>query len=312
MITKKDYPISQISWLSYEHCGKISTFYEPESKEELLNLCKELYSQKANFEIIGHTSNIYFLPSFNADIIMSTRRVKEVFVAEDYIEVDCGASVKALALKMVQDGVEGFEGLIDLPGTVAASVYGNASCYGCSINNLLISFDMLRPNGTVVTLKRENLALSKRSSSLKRGELTGIILSVKLERRLGDKNVINAKAEQNHQKRKATQPPAQNNLGSIYRNSSRMTIVGYCLKGIVGLYGFFAQMTGMKRDELTRKKQSLTLSLIGAKDLIPYVYSWNRFIWKDANAHKLFWKFHQKHQLLFKNSDFEIEIKGNK
>lgn len=311
MITKKSIPISQVSWLAYSQSGTIDTFYEPESKEELLELCQELYKQRADFEVIGHTTNIYFLPTYNADIIVSTRRVKEVRIARDYVEADCGASVKALALKMVQEGVEGFEGLIDLPGTVAAAVYGNASCYGCSINDLLISFDVLRPDGSIVTLTKKDLALSKRSSSFKRGEQSGVILSVKLKRCFGNKEIIQAKAEQNHQKRKTTQPPAQNNLGSIYRSSSSMTILGYLLKGVVGVYGFFVQSLGVHGDELARKKKYLTLSLIGARDLIPYVYSWNRFIWKDDNAHHLFWKFHRKHQLLFKNSDFEIEIKRN-
>ena len=42
--------------------------------------------------------------------------------------------------------------------------------------------------------------------------------------------------------------------------------------------------------------------------LIPYVDCWNRFIWKDAKAHELFWKYHKIHSRLFENSKFEIEI----
>ena len=59
----------------------------------------------------------------------------------------------------------------------------------------------------------------------------------------------------------------------------------------------------------TIKEQHVMLWLMGGRTLIPYVYNWNRYIWKDADSHTLFWKYHKLHKLIFKNSDFEIEIK---
>jgi len=312
MIRKTNIPIYQISWLNYAEGGMIGTFYEPENKDELVEVCRKLYANDKAFDIIGHTSNIYFLPSYNVDVMVSTRKVRNYKEETDCIIVDCGVSVKSLARKMVDSGILGFEGLIDLPGTVAASIFGNASCYGCSINEQLISFEVLRPDGSIVTLTKEDLRLARRSSSFKRGEQQGVILSAKLKREFGDRKTILAKAEANHRKRKSTQPPAQNNLGSIYRNSSHMSMIGYVVKGLAHLYELFERLQGIKDDELSDRKKSFMLSLIGAKDLAPYMYSWNRFIWKDAKAHELFWIFHQKHQLIFKNSDFEIIIKGKR
>lgn len=312
MIIKEQICIGQISWLKYSQCGKIGVLYEPENKDELVELCRSLYAEGKAFDVIGHTSNIYFHPSYNVDVMVSTRKVRNLKEEAESIIVDCGVSVKTLARKMVDSGVLGFEGLIDLPGTVAASIYGNASCFGCSINEQLISFDVLRPDGSIVTLNKEDLKLAKRSSSFKRGEQQGVILSAKLRKEVGNRDAILAKAEQNHQKRKSTQPSAQNNLGSIYCSSSRMTLLGYFVKGLVHVYGLFERMRGTGKKDIAYRKKSFMLSLIGAKDLLPYMYSWNRFIWKDAKAHELFWKFHHKHQLMFKNSDFEIEIKGER
>ena len=312
MIIKENVLIYDISWLSHSTGrGIIGTFYEPESKEELTELCRDLYKEGKQFDLIGHTSNIYFLPNYSVDTMVSTRKVRNVEIFENCIVADCGASVSKLSRQMVDEGIKGFEGLIDLPGTVAASIYGNASCYGCSINELLISFDVLRPDGSIVILTKENLKLAKRSSSFKCGEQQGVILSAKLRKEVGNCDAILEKAEQNHLKRKSTQPPAQNNLGSIYCSSSRMTVLGYLLKGLVHVYGLFERMRGVEKKDIANRRKSFMLSLIGAKDLMPYMYSWNRFIWKDAKAHELFWKFHRKHQLMFKNSDFEIIIKGN-
>ena len=83
-----------------------------------------------------------------------------------------------LSHPLVDTGIKG----IDLPGTVAAAVSGNPCYYGCSINSLLISFDLLKPDGGIETVYPDRLELSKRSSSLKRHELKGIILSVKLKK----------------------------------------------------------------------------------------------------------------------------------
>ena len=177
MKVRNNIPVYKISWLRYADGGTIGTYYEPENREELLNLCKHLYKEGKTFDIIGHTSNIYFLPSYSVDILVSTRKVKETTEEDKYIIADCGVSVSSLARQMVKKGIKGFEGLIDLPGTVAASVYGNASCYGCSINSLLESFQLLTPDGEIKTLHTGDLKLSKRSTSLKRNEMGGVILA---------------------------------------------------------------------------------------------------------------------------------------
>ena len=235
MIIKHNIPIYQICWLNFAEGGTVGTFYEPENLQELIDLARTLFLEKKSFDVIGHTSNIYFLPNYNAEIIVSTRRLKNIIVGEKTVTAECGTGVKSLATQMVDSGIIGFEGLIDLPGTVAASVYGNASCYNCSINKLLVSFDVLRPDGTIVTLFPDDLQLSKRSSSFKRGEQKGIILSVTLSCNKGNIEELKMKAQLNHQIRISTQPPAQNNLGSIYRDVQEWSLFGKLLNGIVGL-----------------------------------------------------------------------------
>ena len=68
---------------------------------------------------------------------------------------------------------------------------------------------------------------------------------------------------------------------------------------------------GKKNEIVDRKKKEFLFYLLGASDLLPYVYNWNRYIWKDEKAHTLFGKFHLLHQKMFKQSHFEIEIKGD-
>lgn len=309
MLVKNDIPTYSVCWLNHAQGGTIGTFYEPENTDELRNICSSLYLEGKDFDLIGHTSNIYFLPDYSVDVMVSTRKCKHYTLTEDAIECDCGVPVARLAREMVENGVKGFEGLIDLPGTVGAAVYGNASCYGCSINALLLSFDLLKPDGTIQTMYPNDLKLTKRSSSLKRNELKGIILSVKLKKKQGDVNVLKNLADKNHHARRVSQPSPKDNLGSIYANAKKKTPVGYIVNGIAKGLAFLYGLTGKNKKQTRDKQKEIVLSLLHARELVPYVYGWNRYIWKDELAHTLFWKFHKIHKLLYKNNEFEIEIK---
>lgn len=308
MIIRNNVPIYSICWLNHAEGGMVGTLYEPESKKELAELCKKMYLENKPFDIIGHTSNLYFLPNYNVDIMVSTRKVVCYDVFSDCIVADCGVPVRMLSREMVNAGICGFEGLIDLPGTVAASVYGNASCYKCSINDILISLEYLRPDGEIVILNRSDLKLAKRSSAFKRGEIRGVILSCKLSKRLGDKKIIREQAEMNHNKRKSTQPPAVDNLGSIY-TSADYSLYSYLPRVVAKSCSLLFRF--LKGDREKDVYWKVLLSLLGKRELFPYIHGWNRYIWKDSKSHMLFWEYHKLHKKMFKSSDFEIEIKGS-
>lgn len=308
MIIKKKVRIYDICWLNYAQGGMIGTFYEPETKEELINICRSLYKNGKQFDLIGHTSNIYFLPNYSVDVMVSTRKVKAVEYTKDLIIADCGAPVKSLAHKMVNEGIKGFEGLIDLPGTVAASVYGNASCYDCSINSMLVSVEFLKENGDIVTFKPVDLKFRRRSSALKCGDIKGVILSVTLRKEYGDKEELKVLADKNHMRRFETQPGPKDNLGSIYSGNHQKSVYNYV---IIFLSKICTRLVTLFTSYKVKQKY-IYFSLLGAKDLLPYVRSWNRYIWKDEKSHVLFWKYHRLHKKLYKNSTFEIEIKGER
>lgn len=309
MQTRFNVPIYSICWLNHCDGGVIKTLYEPESKDELLDICRTLYRNNKKFDVIGYTSNIYYLPSYNVETMVSTRKVKEIEEHEEYIIAACGVSVSKLARQKVSEGIKGFEGLIDLPGTVGASVYGNASCYGCSINELLISCELLCPDGHVKILNQNDLKLQKRSSVLKRGEQSGVILSVKLKKESGDVEILKKKAEQNHRRRKTTQPPPQNNLGSIYGVTNGWSLYSYLPRALAKVYSVILNILLKDKQMQKKKKKEFLFRILGAKEIVPYVYSWNRFMWIDEKSHSLFWKYHELHKKMFNESKFEIEIK---
>ena len=312
MITRNNIPIYDICWLNHapDGGGTIGTFYEPKNIDELREICSSLYKTGKNFDLIGHTSNIYFLPDYSVETMVSTRKCRNVVEKEDCIICDCGVPVAKLSRCMVDKGIKGFEGLVDLPGTIGAAVYGNASCYDCSINSMLESFELLTPNGEISILTAKDLRLSKRSSSLKRGEIHGVILKVNMKKEKGDTATLKEIAESYHNIRKETQPEPKDNLGSIYAESGGWSISSIFPRVFGRCYEILLKLSGITKQEARQRKGRFIFTILGAGDLIPYVYNWNRYIWKDEQSHHMFWKYHKLHQKMFKKSVFEIEIKG--
>lgn len=220
---------------------------------------------------------------------------------------ETGVIVSALSRAMIKEGYEGFEGLIDLPGTIGAAIYGNAGCYGCSVNNLLQSFDILCPNGNIISLEPQDLNPSKRSTSLKEGVIKGVIIRATLNLRIGNKEKLLADAIRNTESRKRSIPNMKNNLGSVFAGVGRRTCLYFLCMSVVKLYGKILKGK-YSYLEIQQKELSLLLTLLFARDLIPYLYHINCFVWKDDVSHKLFWKYVNLYRCLFRGDKLEIEI----
>lgn len=312
MIYKENFKISTISWLStLDGGGYVCHFYEPESVDELVELCRGFNKNGLDYDLIGHTSNTLYLKDYVCERMVSTRKLTKYEFADEYISCQCGVSVRQLSLSAIDSGIKGFEGLIDLPGTVGSAIYGHATCYGCDLSQLLEEATVLTDEGQVITVDQKWFGFKKRSSVLKRNERKGVILTLKFRRQNGNPEELKKIAEGNHEKRRSTQPEANNSLGSIFRNEGKPTLLYKLLNLISFVYGILLRFLGYSLDNIKDKRNNLVFTLLGARDVEPYVRRWNWFQWRDERAHELFWKYVQLHRRLFTRSDFEIEIKHN-
>lgn len=312
MIIKKKLNIAEISWLTtMSGGGYVKCFYEPESVEEITELCRGFYSTGQTFDLIGHTSNTYFVPDYVCERMVSTRKLRNFEIRENEIYCECGTSVRQLSLAAIDAGIKGFTGSVDLPGTVASAIYGHATCYGTDISSMLLKATLLKSNGNVIDVDPEWFGFAKRSSVLKRREEHAVILSVILKRQNGRVDELKGLAEKNHAERRATQPEAKNSLGSIFANSGKATFLHKVLRHLLAPYAIILQLLGKNKKQIEEKCKHIIFALLGARDIEPYVRTWNWYQWKDDRAHELFWKYVRLHKKMFTRSEFEIEIKHN-
>lgn len=296
--------VQKISWLNIKELdqgGVISDLYYPESIDELVEIVLQCQKYRRKFYVLGHTSNCYFLPSFSPDAVISILYLRGFSEDKNTISVECGMHSKVLAKMMVEKGYEGFEGLIDLPGTVSGAIYGNAGCYGCLMSNRLISVKVLTPSGDIVDYSKEEFGFKDRSSKMKEGFIKGTIISAKFEKIKGDIEVLNQKAQFAHEDRLENQPGPANNLGSIFKKDEP-TLLNIWIERIVKIT---CKILCISDKHLVLK---LKLFLAGYPKLEKYLYDYNRFIWVDSNAYKAFEKYLDLRKKLYKHNDFEIEI----
>lgn len=176
----------------------------------------KLNNNSEQYDIIGYSSNTLFLPSYTAENVICTKYVNSWKDTDNGFVCDCGVAISKISKYAIEKGYIGFEGLTDLPGTLAAGIYGNCGCRGCAVNKIVESFSMLTPDNGIIEYTPQQLNLQYRSSSLKSHEIQGVILQIKLIRKIGKVEDLVKMAEKNHLIRKNNRPTGANNLGTTF------------------------------------------------------------------------------------------------
>lgn len=99
--------------------GQVDYWLQPSTIEELVEVGRQLYNQTEPFITIGHTSNIYFKNSFNIKYVVDTRKlVGFKRIDNNTLMVECGTPISRVSRFCVDNSIAGYEGMINLPGTV--------------------------------------------------------------------------------------------------------------------------------------------------------------------------------------------------
>lgn len=290
--------------------GNVDFWLQPETTEELEAVGKLLYSKNEPFITIGHTSNTYFKNSFNIKYVIDTRHLTQFSVLDKSTLVcDCGAAMAKVSRYCVENGIEGYEGMIGLPGTVGGAIFCNSGCYGSSIEKTLKYIDLLTEHGEVIRIFSNELGFAFRDSSMKRGELKGIILRAYFDiSHLKDKNLLKSISEKNQANRKETQDPPAQNLGSTVNVTGlKKSFRNFIISQIVRVY---AHITSDKQRSYILRK-NLTCLLFGCNRISQYISDkrMNCFIWKDSGADEAYTKYLILMDRVWDNCSIEIITK---
>jgi len=163
-----------------------------------------------------------------SDIVVADRGIRGLVVRNraEAIQIDgsevraeSGAAMAALVKRCTAAGLRGIEFGISIPGSVGGAVWANAGAHGGEMKDVVVSVDAwsgARDADGVRAMGAEECGFAYRSSSFKDGPWT--ILGARLRLARGHPAEIAAQVAANQAHRRATQPLADQNAGSVFRN----------------------------------------------------------------------------------------------
>lgn len=133
------------------------------------------------------------------------------------LRADAGAAMAMLVRRCVAAGLAGFDWAISIPGSLGGAVWANAGAHGGEMAHVVRSVDVFDPtDGERRTLAAADCGFAYRESRFKHsGE---VILGAELELARGEPDEIAALVDEHQAHRRATQPLADQNAGSVFRN----------------------------------------------------------------------------------------------
>lgn len=211
--------VSLSAYSSYRVGGPAEWFVAPRSLESLQASVEYALINELPITVLGAGSNLLISDRGIPGLVIATRHMRHAnFDSETgMVTFAAGESIPALAWAAAERGWEGFEWAVGIPGTIGGAVVMNAGAHQSCIADILVSAEVLTPDGTLQTLSAEQLNYSYRTSVLQGSNL--IVTQATLQLQPGaDPAEVTARTKQHKKHRLATQPYHLPSCGSVFRN----------------------------------------------------------------------------------------------
>ena len=124
---------------SFKIGGSAALFIEAHDESSLLAALRVLRQEDTAFFVLGGGSNLVVSDSGFQCAVLSMRHINTVQTSAECLRIGAGARWGAVLRKCRSECVSGLEAFAGLPGTVGGAAYMNASCFGRSMSDVLVS-----------------------------------------------------------------------------------------------------------------------------------------------------------------------------
>jgi UDP-N-acetylmuramate dehydrogenase len=191
------------------------------SKSELIEFQKECSDTQINPIYLGFGSNS-ILPDelFPVPLVRLNKEFDFIHYEQKddkkcILSVGAGTSLMNLSRVLSSEGYTGLEFAAGIPASIGGAIIMNAGAHGKSIEDILISVDLLLPEGKVERFNKDDLQLSYRHIDLPLGS---IVVSANFSLDADDRDKILSERKKHLSYRKLTQPLQLPSAGSVFRN----------------------------------------------------------------------------------------------
>lgn len=218
---------------SFKIGGKAALLAEPSDEESLAFALTEIRNAKIPYFVLGGGTNVLFDDSGFDGIVVSTKKLSGISLAQDCatknggkatIRAAAGESVAALVSFAEREGLSGLEEFAGLPGTVGGAVYMNARCFDCEMSDVAAKITWLEwtPQDGAGAFIVKSAVFAPSDWDYKKSPFTGtgrVVLSAEFIVQKGDKASIVQKAAAFIQERKNKGHYKAPCAGSVFKNN---------------------------------------------------------------------------------------------
>ena len=213
--TEMDVPLKTMTTLRVG--GEAACVIYPENEMSLDAIVRIIRKHDIPFKVIGKGSNLLCGDGrYEGVIIRLDRHFTDFFFDGEYVTVQAGCSIIALAQEAAKRGLSGLEFASGIPATVGGTVYMNAGAYRSDMSHVVQDVLTLR-DGRIEWIDQDELDFGYRHSVFQKHK-DWVILGARLQLHPGDSEEIRDLMNSRRQRRMNTQPLDKPCAGSVFRN----------------------------------------------------------------------------------------------
>jgi UDP-N-acetylmuramate dehydrogenase len=211
---RRDVPLAPLTTLRVG--GPADRLAEARDNDGLLALLRAAHEAGVPRFVLGNGSDIVVADAGIRGLVVRNR-ARDVTLADGLLSAAAGSPMAMLVKRCTAEGLAGFEFGISIPGTLGGAVWANAGAHEGEMRDVLEWVDAWDPESDAVRrLRVDECRLEYRESRFKHS--AEVVLAAALRLRRGDPERIASLVADHQAQRQATQPLADQNAGSVFRN----------------------------------------------------------------------------------------------
>lgn len=196
--------------------GPADRLATPRSRDELLAVLGVARASGTPLFMLGNGSDLVVADAGIRGLVVRNR-ARSLVVDGTAVGGDAGVAMAQLVKRCTVDGLAGIAFGISIPGSLGGAVWANAGAHGGEMADVVTRVETWDPGtGALAWLDAAECRFAYRESRFKHGD--EVIVAAELALHSGDPSEIAAEVDAHQARRRATQPLADQNAGSVFRN----------------------------------------------------------------------------------------------
>jgi len=211
---RMDAPVAPITTLRVG--GPADRLVETSTRDELVSALSVASAAGVPWLVLGNGSDVVVSDRGVRGLVIRNR-ARTIITDGSNVEADSGTPMALLVKRATAAGLSGLEWGTAVPGTVGGAVWANAGAHGGEMRDVVTDVDAWDAGtGAVNRLTNAECAFGYRESRFKHEPL--VVVGARLALRPAPERDIAERVAAFQAQRVATQPLAEQNAGSVFRN----------------------------------------------------------------------------------------------